>query len=365
MWSVNFPAFPTRQASNRLRKSEVARPRDFYMPDDGSVGSREYQGLRKKIRFEKISKAYDGTDPGLFHYSPPAPPYIQAAFDQTFSLAERFFPDGSPRLTLRLHPHTGEWSIWEKAADGRLRSCMRMREWVDEVPDPADVYTSTPRELHGKLTIHLTKFIGAAYTPSRDTFEQLARLNLRRFSIEEIEAELDGAGEARAQRAEEVMADRESDLLDYSWNAEQDRANREAGSGTHMRSVPWDAECYLPKCNPSRWHVEEVKDAAGKVLYLRKRAKTAEEYRKELYDNVSRMIVEYHEKTWGQAVEDPREARGLQRFTPEQREQRRRGIAAELEVAGRLGEAEMKRTAERIANGPLPLLRLENQSKTR
>lgn len=275
-----------------LKPAVVEKPRESFVRMTPEAGPREFPGMRKRARMAIIGEAYNGRDPDLVKQPVPAPAWLQHAFEQVFAKDIRA-PDGTIRLKLRQHPHSGEWAIFSlrNAATKEWRLSYRAREPIDadKIPQSLD---EIPLDLRDEYKIHLAKMLGPAYMPDREMFEMIEpAMCVWRYSIEELEQTLDAPAIRLAEQKALRMAQIEEQYLDYIWNMEVDRANQAAGSGQKMRSYPFEAELAKIGHGISWERKVPVTNADGKVVYYRIEKKTLQEIEEEAYRRLEERIA--------------------------------------------------------------------------
>lgn len=301
------------------RRRPDVKEKPFLMPSDGNSPGREFPGLSKKQRMRVTGDAYSGRDPDLVCWSPPAPPHLQKAFDDVFAYCKNF-PDGTVRLKLRQHAHTKEWAIYQctNIVENSWQCWYRAREWT-----PSEGHI--PKDLAiDKFTVGLSKVLGDFYEPARDMFEMVEKANVQKYGVDTVNAFVGKPQEDHIANAEKSFTAFEEDWLSYNFNAECDQANQNAGSGQHMRSIPWDAEVARWHESLDRWVIEKVPTANG--FYNRRRKRSAVEYRNAILEKLADKLLALEAKQQAE-----REETGLQKMrTPEELTARRLIIQEEL-----------------------------------
>lgn len=295
--------------------------RAAFAPDaDLNLGNqREFPGLRMKQRLAFHGDAYKLKNPAWLCHQPTPPSFLQRALFDVMSRRWVQFEDGSPRIKLAKHPHTGEWALYQcvhRSLD--LWHCFwRARHEATEGEIHRD-FTSD------KFRIGLAKAWGASYEPGRDHFEMLAGVNIRQHGSDAVAQRYEQPHLDVCATADAKMADIDACYLDDIWLSEVKRANQEAGSGQGcMTWFMFDKELQFAWDKIPRVVMEDVIDEqTGRIKYRRKRSRTLAEYRTEVLEKLADALLAQEARTAEKGLTKAR--------TPDQLASRRAFVAQAL-----------------------------------
>lgn len=198
---------------------------------------------------------YIYADPDELAKSPTPPVGVDTALQEVFG--DRLLDDdGQLRIKVRLHPFLKRWCAYERVRkEGQIYWKVF---WICQ-DDPTDLNGELPRDYQNlpsnerKWFEHFSGLIGEFRVPHKRDFEELEKFDTRRHSSTEICTMLEKQEDSRDAERERQMRDYEYGFHEYlAWMAINE-ANRRAGSGQRMQSVP----TVLVRENQERYFIQE------------------------------------------------------------------------------------------------------------